>query len=488
VANPTRRELEIAVGPPGQDGPCDDRFEAVINSISDGLFAVDEEWRITCFNAAAERTLGLPRHEALGRRCSEVFQSEICAEACALRYTMETGRPIVNLPVHIRNASGASILVTVSTALLRDRHGKVVGGVETFRDLNLVKTLLSDVDRLTGSGKIVTADLRVKKLLEIVPTIAESDSTVLIEGESGTGKGLLAHTIHEASPRRAHPIVTISCGALPETLLESELFGYRRGAFTGADRDKPGRVDVAEGGTLFLDEIGDLPLSIQVKLLRLLQERSYEPLGDVRSRSADVRIVAATNRDLAKLIEEGSFRRDLYYRINVIRLEMPPLRERAADIPTLADALLRRLSTARGKVVEGLSRAALKRLVDYDFPGNVRELENILEHGFVLCDGRRIEEHDLPEWLLERGQGARQAAPATLGELEAAFIREVLARNGWSRTRSAAELGIHKTTLHRKIRRLKIELPAGDGRGTRSGGRAGERPRPGGRRTEAGGK
>jgi transcriptional regulator with PAS, ATPase and Fis domain len=305
----------------------------------------------------------------------------------------------------------------------------------------------------------------VKKLLEIVPTIAQSDSTVLIEGESGTGKGLLAAAIHAASGRRDRPMVTINCGALPETLLESELFGYRRGAFTGADRDKPGRVAAASGGTLFLDEIGDVPLAVQVKLLRLLQERTVEPLGGIESVPVDVRVVAATNRNLLQRVDEGRFREDLYYRINVIRLEMPPLRERPADVPLLADAFLRRLSMGRGKVVDGLSRAALRRLMAYRFPGNVRELENVLEHAYVLCGGPQIEESDLPEWLAGSDGGCAPEPPGSLAEVEAQFIRQVLARNRWNRAAAARELGIHKTTLHRKIRRLGIDLPEGrDGR------------------------
>jgi len=470
----TRRTAPRSPGPSpaASDGGSDDRFETIVNSISDGVFAVDHEWRITCFNVAAERTLGIPRDQAMGRRCSEVFRSNICAEACALRYTMETGNPIVNLPISIRDAAGARVPVTVSTALLRDHEGRVIGGVETFRDLNLVKRLLSQVERTADSPEIITADARVKKLLEIVPTIALSDSTVLIEGESGTGKGLLARAIHAASERRDRRLVTVSCGALPETLLESELFGYRRGAFTGADRDKPGRVQSAEGGTLFLDEIGDLPLSVQVKLLRLLQDKLYEPLGEVAARTADVRIVAATNRNLSGRVAEGQFRRDLYYRINVIRLEMPPLRERAADIPLLADAFLRRLSMIRGKVVEGLARAALRRLMDYDYPGNVRELENILEHAYVLSTGRLIEEDDLPDWFLGERRSPGGTGAATLREAEAAFIAKVLADNGWSRAAAARQLGVHPTTLHRKIRRLGLELPAGrDGRssGSRKG-------------------
>ncbi len=454
-------------GPSTGDYRYDNRFETVINSISDGVFAVDTEWRITCFNAAAERTLGVSREHAFGRRCSEIFRSNICTEACALRYTMETGQPIVNLPVQIRSADGRQVPVTVSTALLRDRNGNVVGGVETFRDLNLVRALLSDVEHLLGGGSIITADPHLKKLLDIVPTIAQSESTVLIEGESGTGKGLLARHIHEVSTRADGPMVTVNCAALPETLLESELFGYRKGAFTGADRDKPGRVQAAEGGTLFLDEVGDVPASIQVKLLRLLQEKRYEPLGEVQCQSADVRIVAATNRNLSSMVEDGSFRRDLYYRINVIRLEMPPLRKRTADIPLLAETILRRLSTTRGKVVDGISRDALQRLMAHDFPGNVRELENILEHGYVLCEERRISEHDLPDWFLALPAPATTSHAASLGEVEADFIREALARNRWNRTETARELGIHKTTLHRKIRKLAIDLPHEDGRTAR---------------------
>ena len=441
----------------------------MVNSISDGVFAVDGEWRLTCFNSAAERTTGVRREDALGRRCSDVLRSNICEDACALRYTMETGQPIVNLPIHIRNEAGHSVPVTISTALLKDEDGRVIGGVETFRDLNMVKDLLRDVEATVGDEEIVTTDPHLRQILEIVPTIAASDSTILIEGESGTGKGLLAKEIHRLSARSQGPLVTINCGAIPEQLLESELFGYRAGAFTGADRDKQGRVAAAEGGTLFLDEIGDLPLSLQVKILRLLQERAYEPLGDVRSYTADVRIVAATNRDLASLVEKEGFRRDLYYRVNVIRLVMPPLRERPTDIPFLAEVILRRLSMTRGKIVDSISREAMRRLMGHDFPGNVRELENILEHAHVLSTGRDVEVADLPDWLQADDDSEQPEEPATLTDLEARFIRDVLARNSWNRTAAARELGIHKTTLHRKIRRLEIELPPLDGRSTGSG-------------------
>jgi PAS domain S-box-containing protein len=456
-------------GGPETDPITPARFETVINSISDGVFAVDGKWRLTCFNSAAERTTGVLREDALGQRCSDVFRSNICDDACALRYTMETGHPIVNLPIHIRDEAGHRVPVTISTALLKDQDGRVIGGVETFRDLNMVKDLLRDVEATVGGKEIVTADPHLRQILEIVPTIAASDSTILIEGESGTGKGLLAKEIHRLSGRSEGPLVTINCGAIPEQLLESELFGYRAGAFTGADRDKPGRVAAAQGGTLFLDEIGDLPLSLQVKVLRLIQERVYEPLGDVQSITADVRIVAATNRDLAALVEKRGFRRDLYYRVNVIRLVMPPLRERPSDIPLLAETILRGLSITRGTIVDSISREAVRRLMRHDFPGNVRELENILEHAHVLSTGREIEVDDLPDWLQTGVDSEDPKEPTTLEELEARFIRDVLARNSWNRTAAARELGIHKTTLHRKICRLGLELPPVDGRSRGAG-------------------
>jgi len=461
-----RNPASDSVGTSQDERPCDERFEAIINSVSDGVFAVDEEWRITCFNQAAERTTGLKSEEALGRRCSEVFRSNICQEACALRYTMETGQPIVNLLIHIQNTRNERVPVTVSTALLKDKDGRIIGGVETFRDLNMAKRLLLKIEAGQTPDQIITQDPRLLHVLEIVPTIAQSVSTVLIEGESGTGKGLLAKAIHRESGRDGR-LVTINCGALPEQLLESELFGYKTGAFTGATKDKPGRVLAAEGGTLFLDEIGDLPQSLQVKLLRLLQEKVYEPLGDVRTVSTDVRIVAATNRGLARLVEDGVIRQDLYYRINVIRMEMPPLRERMGDVPLLTEAFLRRLSTTRGKVVDGLSREAHWRLMQYDFPGNVRELENILEHAYVLCAGRRIEVPDLPDEFLAKTPEIHRDSRSSLSDLEARFIRDVLKSKGWNRVEAARELGIHKTTLHRMIRRLGIQLPSVDGRSSK---------------------
>ncbi len=448
--------------------PSPERFETILSSISDGVFAVDEDWRITCFNASAQRTLGVKRDHALGRPCHEVLRSSICKDACALRYTMETGRPIVNLAVDFFDARGHRVPVSISTALLKDKTGRIVGGVETFRDLDMVKELVREHDSLQASGEFVTSDARMERMFEILPTIARSDSTVLVVGESGTGKSLVARSIHTLSKRSGGPMVTVNSSALPENLLESEMFGFVEGAFTGATHDREGRIASAQGGTLFLDEIGDMPLGLQAKVLRVLQERQYEKLGENVVREADIRIVAATNQDLLGMVGTGRFRGDLYYRLNVMRLEIPPLRERPSDVPLLAKHFLTRFSMLRAKRVDGFAPDAMALLSCYDYPGNARELENVVEHAHVLCTGSTIEVEHMPDWLT-RGQRSRLVAlRPSLAVVEADSIRAALERNGWHRSRAAADLGMHRTTLARKIARLGLVLPGEDGRSTRS--------------------
>jgi transcriptional regulator with PAS, ATPase and Fis domain len=366
--------------------------------------------------------------------------------------------------VTLKTADGRPLPAAISTAVLRDAKDRIVGGVATFRDLNKVQALLHQVEALDPLTVIVTTDPALKRALGMLPTIAASDTTALIEGESGTGKGLVARVIHQLSPRQDGPFVTVNCGALPDTLFESELFGYKAGAFTGAVKDKPGRVALAQGGTLFLDEIGDLPLSAQVKVLRLLHEKTYEPLGGTRTLKADVRIVAATNRDLAALVKEGRFREDLFYRINVVRIAMPPLRARLGDVAHIAERFVRQTAARKGKRIDGVSPEAVSLLMRHDYPGNVRELENILEYACLFCPEPLIRASDLPEWLVERVDPPGPSDVSPLDEAEARALREALARTGWNRAKAAAALGIHKTTLHRKIRRLGLVLPVKRGR------------------------
>jgi len=435
--------------------------EIILDSIADGVFTVDSQWRITLFNRAAEKITGIKAREALGRHCWDVLRASICETECSLRKTMETGEQTVNQPVFIVNTKGERVPLSISTAILRDEHGRVVGGVETFRDLTIVEELRKEIQGRHSFLDIISKNPEMHRLFWMLEQVAERDTTVLLLGESGTGKELFAKAIHSLSHRKDAPFVTINCGAIPDTLLESEIFGYKAGAFTDAKRDKPGKVAVANGGTLFLDEIGDISPALQVKLLRLLQEKTYEPLGQTRSSKADVRIVTATNRDLELLVQEGKFRPDLYYRINVVKLVLPPLRERKEDIPLLAQHFVRKFNSLTGKDIRGLSPEALATLMAHSFPGNVRELENIIEYASITCRDQFIRIEHLPDYLkgdqrLEASDVEARGA-GSLESLQKAFIIEALMRHNYSRKATAAYLGIHPTTLWRKMKRLGIQ-------------------------------
>ena len=437
-----------------------ERFsEVILDSITDGVFTVDRDWTITSFNRAAERMTGVPAEEAVGRQCRDVFHANICLTACALRHSIETGQPVIDQLIDIVDADGRRIPTRVSTAVLRDGGGNVVGGVETFRDVSAIEELRKEVARRYTFEDIVSKNHRIQQIFNILPDIADSDSTVLIEGPSGSGKELFACAIHHLSPRGNGPLVVVNCGALPDTLLESELFGYVAGAFTGAQADKPGRVALAEGGTLFLDEVGDMSPALQVRLLRVLQEREYEPLGGTAAQQADVRVIAATHHRLAALVEEGGFRQDLFFRLNVLKIELPPLAERREDIPLLVDHFLERLSRKRGRTAPRVSDEVLGLLLRHDYPGNVRELENIVEHAFVLCRTGLVEPSCLPRELLELVREAPTPSRGTVEENEVRLIRETLARHDGHRGRTAAELGIDKSTLWRKMKRYGVEMP-----------------------------
>ena len=433
--------------------------ETILESIADGVFTVDRRWRITSWNRAAEEITGFSREEALGRTCHDVLRADVCQGGCVLRRTMESGASVVNAPISIVTRAGAEKPLSISTAVLRSADGEIIGGAETFRDLSAIERLRRRLEERWSFQDILSKNHRMQALFRVLPDIAESESSVLIQGPSGSGKELVARALHYLSPRREGPFVAVNCGALPDTLLESELFGYRRGAFTDARRDKPGRFELARGGTLFLDEIGDISAALQVKLLRVLQERRFEPLGAVASVDADVRVVTATNRDLRQEMGRGRFRDDLYYRLNVVRVDLPRLAERKEDIPLLVEHFVARQNAERGRSVQGVTPGALRALMDYDYPGNVRELENAVEHGFVLCRGDLIDARGLPPEI--RGP---DLAPSPGGEgaldplraAEAEAIRQTLARFDGHRQKSADALGIHKTTLLRKMKRLGL--------------------------------
>lgn len=435
--------------------------DIILDSITEGVFTVDQYWRITSFNKAAETITGISREEALGQPCKDILRANICEGSCALRETIRTGKPIVGKGVTILDADGNRHPISISTAILKNNSGQIIGGVETFCDLSMIEQLRKEIERDYSFEDIISRSHCMREIFDIIPQVADSRSTVLIQGESGTGKELVARAVHKLSPRRRRPFVAINCGALPDTLLESELFGYKAGAFTDAKRDKPGRVTLAEGGTLFLDEIGDISDALQIRLLRFLQERVYEPLGSVQSVKADVRVVAATNKNLTVLVGEGKFREDLFYRINVVRIDLPPLRERMEDIPLLVDHLIARMNRIQGKEVTGITDEALTCLMSHSYPGNVRELENIIERALVLCSSREIESKHLPEPLCSMAcvEYPRQPGFITFKQMEAAFLMNALRRNNWNRLKTARQLGIHKTTLFRKIKSLGLKIP-----------------------------
>lgn len=447
----------------------------ILESISDGVFTVDNDFRITYLNRSAEEMIQVTREEALGRLCCEVFRSNLCEGACALRRTLENGRPIIDLSCFMINNDGQRLPISISTAVLRDENGNTIGGAETFRNLSALEELRQEISPERRMGEFASRSQSMRKIFSQLAAIAETSSTVLLSGETGTGKELLARTIHAHSPRRDHPFVAINCGAFPDTLLESELFGYKKGAFTGADRDKPGRFALAEGGTLLLDEIGEISPAMQVRLLRVLQERMYEPLGAVKSVPVNVRIIAATHRDLRQLVQEGVFREDLFYRVNVIQLELPPLRQRREDIPFLVDTFIRRFNLAMRRQVSGISQVAMRLLTEYQWPGNIRQLENTIERSMIFCNGTMIEAEDLPaeitEGKIDQLLASKEEAPGEsvdmegqVRKIEKQAILAALEKAEGNRRQAAELLNIHPTTFYRKLKSLQIMPQQKDGR------------------------
>ena len=449
-----------------RDNEFSDLTESILESISDGVFTVDPDWRVTSFNRAAEEITGIPRREALGRLCSEVFKSSMCEVECALKRTRKSGKPVINKTGYIIDANGDRIPISISTAVLYDADGNVIGGAETFRDLSEIVALRQELQGRLRIGDLVSHSQAMRPIFEMMPSLAASLTTVLIQGETGTGKELLARAIHGMSSRSAKPFVAVNCGALPDTLLESELFGYKKGAFTGAAQDKPGRFALAGDGTLFLDEMGEMSQALQVRLLRVLQEHTYEPLGATRSEKSNARILVATNRDLAAMVKRGEFRQDLYYRINVISLELPPLRKRKEDIPLLVEHFVERFNRLQKKSVAGFTPGAYSLLMAHDWPGNVRELENIVERAFVLCSGKWVGNEHLPGELT--GCRSQAVEPGGIESVKRAAegqsILSALKRNNFNRAAAARELGIHKTTLYRKMKAFGLPLPRQNGR------------------------
>jgi len=443
------------------EGTPRQHIELILDSLEEGVFTVDLEWRITAFNRAAERITGIGRAEALGRYCFEVFRADVCETGCVLRRTMERRVPITNMPVHVYRADKKRIPIRVTTTLLEDDQGRIIGGVETFQDITAIQALQKALHQQHTFEDIVSKSPKMLKIFGLLPQVAASGSTVLIEGASGTGKELIARAIHHHSPHRDGPFIAVNCGALPDTLIEAELFGVKAGAFTDARQDNPGRFALAQNGTIFLDEIGDISPAVQVRLLRVLQHRVYEPLGSGKPVTTNARIIAATHRNLSQMVKTEKFREDLYFRIHVFKIVLPPLSERQEDVPLLLDCFIDRFNHQKGRSITGASRQALAALMLHDWPGNVRELENAVEHAFILCRDDIIRLEDLPEHLIPLGEQVKTPAGVTLQEIERIAIAQTLRRHGNKIVATARVLGIDKNTLRRKMIRLGITRQEG---------------------------
>jgi len=434
-------------------------FETILDSIADGVFTIDLDFNITYFNSAAEKITGVAREQALGQKCFDVFRANICQTTCVLGETIKTGRQRINLPINILNSDGYRVPASVSTSVLRDKPGNIIGGVEIFRDLSDMETLRKEIHQQYRFDDIVSKNHEIQTIFDILPDVAASGSTVLLEGPSGTGKELFARAIHNVSGQTGE-FIAINCAALPDTLLESELFGYKKGAFSDAQKDKPGRFARAENGTIFLDEIGDISSALQVKLLRVIQEREFEPLGATEAERVTARIIAATNRNLSERVARGAFREDLFYRLNVVRLVLPALSDRREDIPLLVERFIQKFNALKAKEIKGISDNALGILMQYDFPGNIRELENIIEFAFVLCHEDVIREKHLTKEIKDsslKHQTREKRPPSSiLKTAERDALIEALTRFNGNRGQTAAYLNINKSTLWRKMKKYGI--------------------------------
>jgi len=430
-----------------------------LDSVADGVLVIDTEHIITFCNAAARKLFGIPQHDIIGTSIDDILPSLDERFYTILMDVLKTGRGVGNQELNITLPDGKSVPISLGISPLRDEESGALWAVMTLKDISTISDLKKEISGRYTFEDIVSKNREIRDIFDIMPHLGETDSTVLIEGKSGTGKELFARAIHNLSRRREGPFVAVNCAALPENLLESELFGHAKGAFTDAVRDKPGRFTRAQGGTILLDEIAELPLSLQGKLLRVLQEREYEPLGSIKTMQADVRIIASTNKDLSGEVEAGRFREDLFYRLNVVNIIIPPLKDRREDIPLLVDHFIDKISRKLGSDCLKASEDFMNFLMYYDFPGNVRELENIIEHAYVLCRGPVITTDYLPRELRNRvidTVGSGQSLREQQEEAERRHIEEALIRFGGNKTRTARALNMNRSTLWRKMKRYEM--------------------------------
>jgi len=433
----------------------------ILNSISEGLFTVDKNFKINFFNKAAERITGYQQENVLGKFCKYICRSDLCMTKCPMTTVLESGKSVKDLEGTIKNQNGRPIYIRLNATILEGNDENPVGGVISFQDISELHNLKNPTENGRSFHGMIGHGKRMQEIFELIDEISDSDASVLIQGESGTGKEMIANAIQQTSQRRDQEFIKINCSVFSPQLLASELFGHVKGAFTGAIKDRPGRFEIADKGTLFLDEIAEMSAEMQIQLLRVLQEGGFERVGESITRYTDVRVIAATNRNLESMLKSDRFREDLYYRLNVIPIFVPPIRHRTEDVPFLIKHFLTKFSRIYDKPILDIDNEMLDAFIRYSWPGNIRELENAIEHAFALTkSGSRLEWNKLPVNIRENipGRGQHQLYQSANGEV--IRILDLLEKHHWNRTKVSKILGIGRTTLWRKLREYQIESPA----------------------------
>lgn len=428
----------------------------ILDSLAEAVVTVDKDFKVTFINEAAEIITGYKKEDLLGKHCKHYFDSDFCEFNCPIVSVLKTGKNVYDRETEIHCNNKGTIPIKLNAAVLKDENNQPVGGVISFRDISFLKNL-NDLFHTESSfhGMIGKSKL-MNKIYNLVNEIADSDAPIIVTGETGTGKELIANAIQSVSKRKGKIYIKVNCSVIPHNLIASELFGHVKGAFTDARNDRIGRFEYADGGTVFLDEICDLPINVQPQLLRFLQEGTFERLGESSTRYADVRIIAATNKNIETEISEGRFREDLFYRLNVINIELPSLVKRKEDIPLLIDFFIKKYSTVYKKNITGIDSNSMEVLMNYNFPGNIRELENIIEYAVI----RTKPDQEICVCLLPHKLRSKKNCPdqkKNILDINNSELIELLNKHKWNKTKVAEQLGVDRTTLWRKMKKIGIE-------------------------------
>lgn len=435
------------------------KANTILNSLAEGVITLDKEFRITFINDVASEITGFNKDEVIGKICKNIFKSDSCLDNCPIARILNYGKSIFDYDHQIECKNSEPIPIRLNAALLKDEYNNPAGGVITFRDISMlikIENMLKDSSNFQG---MISNSKSMKEIFLLIEQISDSDAPVLITGETGTGKELIANAIKNLSRRNKNKFVKVNCSVIPHNLLASELFGHAKGAFTDAQKDRIGRFELADGGTIFLDEIGEMPIQMQPQILRVVQDGTFERLGESITKSVDVRIITATNVNLEKAISEGKFREDLFYRLNVIHIDLPPLRERKDDIPLLANHFLKKFSLIYKKNIQSIDAECIEQLTKWNWAGNIRELENAIEYAVIRNKAdRSLCVCAFPEKIRENifCNPGNNVIPDIQIPFENASLIELLNKNKWNKTKVAQILGIDRTTLWRKLKSIGI--------------------------------